>query len=187
MKKYFLISLLTILFLGVIAAPHAHAAPFCDPKSGQCTYTPLEPLPCPDGAGKCGQSGTDFGALVNNTFRLLLTFGALFAVVMLVVAGIGYMVSESGVDISRAKERAKAAMWGLLLLVMSVLILETINPQLLQLDKLGSDINNLRNGNAPAATPTPGAGTAPDAASINASFTPAKNCTGAVGCPTGAS
>jgi hypothetical protein len=64
-------------------------------------------------------------------FRLLISFGGLFAVVMLVIAGIGYMVSESAPDISKAKDRAKNALWGILLLTGSYIILNTINPQLI--------------------------------------------------------
>ena len=51
---------------------------------------------------------------------------------MLVVAGIGYMVSEAAVDIQKAKDRAVAALWGLLLLTGCWLILYTINPDLLK-------------------------------------------------------
>lgn len=97
-------------------------------KNGQCTYTPLEPLPTGD---LNAQNGTNFPAFVSGLFRVLISFGGLFAVVMLVVAGIGYMLSESALDIDKAKERAKAALWGLLLLTGSWLILNTINPRLL--------------------------------------------------------
>lgn len=97
---------------------------------GQITYVPLEPLPCPNGA--CDQSGTNFPSFVSTVFKVLIGFGGLFAVVMIVIAGIGYMLSESALDISKAKSRAQAALWGLLLLAGSWLILNTINPKLLE-------------------------------------------------------
>ncbi len=101
---------------------------------GVCTYTPLEPLPCPPGTANC-QSGTvNFPLFLSNLFRLLISVGGLFAVVMLVVAGIGYMISEGAGDIDKAKSRAKAALWGLLLLTSCWLILNTINPNLLKFD-----------------------------------------------------
>src|SRR3989344_1420792 len=97
--------------------------------TGQLTYTPLEPLPgTVDGWGETQQ----LPALLSALFKLLITLGSLFAVVMLVAAGIGYMVSEAAVDIQKAKDRAQAALWGLLLLTGCWLILYTINPDLLK-------------------------------------------------------
>jgi hypothetical protein len=98
--------------------------------NGTCTYTPLEPLPT-GLANKDAQNGNNFPAFLSGMFRLLISFGGLFAVVMLVIAGIGYMVSESAPDISKAKDRAKNALWGILLLTGSYIILNTINPQLI--------------------------------------------------------
>ena len=106
---------------------------------GKMTYIPLEPLPCPN--GPCDQSGTDFPAFVSTVFKVLIGFGGLFAVVMIVIAGIGYMLSESAIDTSKAKSRAQAALWGLLLLAGSWLILNTINPNLLKFDL--TSINSL--------------------------------------------
>src|SRR3989338_10027586 len=117
MKKTFL---LIILFVSLACIASA--------ATGQLTYTPLEPLPgTVNGWGETQQ----LPALLSAFFKLLITLGSLFAVVMLVVAGIGYMVSEAAVDIEKAKQRAQAALWGLLLLAGSWLILYTINPELL--------------------------------------------------------
>lgn len=125
MKNYPLIFFILFVLLmpfGALAA--VEQAP------GQITYTPLEPLPCPNGT--CDQSGTNFPSFVSTIFKVLIGFGGLFAVVMIVIAGIGYMLSESALDISKAKSRAQAALWGLLLLAGSWLILNTINPKLLE-------------------------------------------------------
>lgn len=97
-------------------------------KGGTCTYVPLEPLP------GVTQTGVDFSAFVSGMFRLLITLGGLFAVLMLVIAGITYMVASSPGQISSAKDRAKAALYGLLLLTGCWLILYTINPNLLRFD-----------------------------------------------------
>ena len=96
--------------------------------TGQLTYTPLEPFSAFD--AQAGAYG-NFAYYLNTIFKLLITLGSLFAVVMLVIAGIGYMVSEAAVDIEKAKQRARAALWGLLLLTGCWLILYTINPNLL--------------------------------------------------------
>lgn len=98
-------------------------------------------------------------------FRLLISLGAMFAVVMLVVAGIGYMISESALDIDKAKNRAKAALWGLLLLSMSWLILYTINLNLLKFNLLNQDINQVSGSSVP--TPQPAAATPSNAANYN--------------------
>src|SRR3990167_1387254 len=128
-KKLFLASFILMLFMSAFPAL---AQTTFDPNTGKGTYTPLEPLPCPNGS--CDQSGTDFPAFVSTVFKVLIGFGGLFAVVMIVIAGIGYMLSESALDTSKAKSRAQAALWGLLLLAVSWLILWTINPNLLKFD-----------------------------------------------------
>lgn len=132
----------------------AHAASGLNCAGGTCTYTPLEPLPTGDANA---QNGQNFPAFVSGLFRVLITFGGLFAVVMLVVAGIGYMLSESALDIDKAKDRAKAALWGLLLLAGSWLILNTINPELLNFKLLlpKSGTTQISNPVAPAANATP--------------------------------
>lgn len=124
----------------VVNAPSTRGGTFCN--GGVCTYTPLEPLP----GAAAGQTGTDFGAFMSGVFRVLITFGGLFAVVMLTVAGIGYMLSESRLDIDKAKTRARAALWGLVLLIGSWLILNTINPNILRFDLLRGAITTLQQG-----------------------------------------
>src|SRR3989344_4055106 len=119
MKKTFL--LLMVFFVSASIASAATA--------GQLSYTPLEPF---DAWHAQAGAYSDFAFYLNTIFKLLITLGSLFAVVMLVIAGIGYMVSEAAVDIEKAKQRARAALWGLLLLTGCWLILYTINPDLLK-------------------------------------------------------
>ena len=133
MKKTLILFILFVLLVPFGALAAVERAP------GQMEYIPLEPLPCPN--GPCDQSGTNFPSFVSTIFKVLIGFGGLFAVVMIVIAGIGYMLSESALDISKAKSRAQAALWGLLLLAASWLILFTINPKLLTFDL--TSVNNL--------------------------------------------
>ena len=138
MRKFLFIVVVFVSLSGV-----AYAA------AGDITYTPLEPLPCPN--GPCDQSGTNFPAFVSTVFIVLIGFGGLLGGVMIVIAGIGYMLSESALDTSKAKSRAQAALWGLLLLAVSWLILWTINPNLLKFDltsigKLNSGTTGAVNG-----------------------------------------
>ena len=128
MKKYLLTCLFAILLLASVVPHLTYAAdppPACDTSKGNLCYTALEPLP---GVPSSGQ--TDFGTLVNAFFKILLSVGALIAVGALAVGGITYMVSDVVDAISGAKRRMYAALWGLLIIIASYLILNTINPQL---------------------------------------------------------
>ncbi len=141
-KKLILISLLLVAASPLFAPVLAHAQTGgC--TAGVCTYVPLEPLP------GVNQTGINFSAFVSGMFRLLITLGALFAVLMMVIAGIGYMIAESGVSINQAKTRMWAALYGLLLLTACWLILYTINPNLLRFDLFNRDVPAVANSGAP--------------------------------------
>lgn len=100
-------------------------------SDGSLPYTPLEPLP------GVPQNGTaNFGALLQGLFTLLLSLGALIAVAALVVGGITYMVSDVVDRKHEAKTRMYSAVWGLLLLLASFLILNTVNPQLVNFSNI---------------------------------------------------
>lgn len=88
------------------------------------SYTPLEPIP--------GQDGTpaDFCGLLNLLFKVLIYLGGMIAVLFLVLGGIAYMVSEVVDKRTAARERIKASLIGLLILLASYLILFTVNPNL---------------------------------------------------------
>lgn len=96
-------------------------------ESTNLTYVPLEPLPGIDQSG-----GAQFGDLVAGFFRILINIGAFVAVTVLVIGGITYMVSEATVNKFIAKEKIKAAFFGLAILAGAWLILNTINPELLK-------------------------------------------------------
>lgn len=97
--------------------------------NGTINYVPLEPLTDWD-----GQPGAynNFSYYLNTIFKLLLTLGTMFAVVMLVYGGVMYMMSGAASGITVAKKRITSAFYGLALLAGAWLILYTINPQLLQ-------------------------------------------------------
>lgn len=94
---------------------------------GELCYTPLEPLP-----GDIYESGKpgSFGSLLSGLFRILISLGGLIAVLALVIGGIAYMTSDAVNKTEWARGRIRSALWGLLILISSVLILNTINPQL---------------------------------------------------------
>lgn len=114
--------------LPTTATPCAHA----NAANGGCDlgYTPLEPIP----ELTSGTDLTSAGSLpkiINAIFVIFITVGALIAVLMLTVGGVQYMISGGPADKNKGIQRAKAALWGILLIAASYLILHTINPQLL--------------------------------------------------------
>jgi len=113
-----------------ITDPAAETPPLTELVNTNLGYVPLEPLV---GVNQGGDSS--FGALIKGYFRILVNIGAFLAVVVLVVGGITYMVSESVATKFVGKERVKAAFIGLGILGAAWLILNTINPQLLTFDK----------------------------------------------------
>lgn len=99
---------------------------FC--QGGSCTYVPLEPLPfLPE---KYGPSSGSIGDWVTKGFRFLISAGAIVAVVMIVLGALTYMFSDVVGNKTKAIARIRNAMWGLVILVSSYLILYTINPEL---------------------------------------------------------
>ncbi|TSC69138.1 MAG: Uncharacterized protein G01um101456_337 [Parcubacteria group bacterium Gr01-1014_56] len=111
----------------------AHSVYAADPKCGDpgvLCYTPLEPIT----GFTSGMANVDLPTFLEGLFRILFSLGALLAVVMLVIGGIEYMVSEIPGVKNQGLKRAQAALWGMAILAGSYLILNTINPDLLKLD-----------------------------------------------------
>ena len=74
---------------------------------------------------------------VNAMFKASLAIGAMLAVLQLARAGFLYMGSDMWSKKAQAKHLMSDALFGLLLLLAIWLILNQINPQLLNLDVLG--------------------------------------------------
>lgn len=93
------------------------------------SYAPLESL------GDGGTVSTEnpasyFGQL----FWITLGIAAVLAVLMITIGGIRYMTSEAFDTKSAAKNQITAAVFGLILAFASLFILETINPDILNLN-----------------------------------------------------
>jgi len=97
------------------------------PGGAPIDYQPLSPLP---GA----ENITTTEEYLKTVFRTTIGIAAVLAVLMIVIGGLQYMTSEAIGDKQSAKDKMTYAIWGLLLAIASVLILQTINPQLLELD-----------------------------------------------------
>jgi hypothetical protein len=136
------------------------------PTQGQkLTYTPLEPLPGYI-TGVNGQ--TDISSYISSVFTILFVLGGLFAVVLIIIGGITYMASEVSIDgKGKAKKRIQNALWGLLLLIGSFIILHTINPQFINLNTIldptaGLPVNPSSSGGTQPNSPGAGPGSAQD-------------------------
>lgn len=96
-------------------------------NDGKLSYTVLEPI---RGLEEAQSGNVNFPALIAGFFKIIISFGAFLAVGALIFGGITYMVSDVVHKKSEALQRIQSALWGLLLLIASYLILYTINPQL---------------------------------------------------------
>ena len=67
-------------------------------------------------------------------YTLAIIIGALLAVVRIVIAGVKYVLSASAPTTAAAREDIKGSLLGLLLIIGAVVILNTINPELANLD-----------------------------------------------------
>jgi hypothetical protein len=133
MKKLLIYTIL-VLFFAVsgyatlaVAATAGTVAP-C--TTCNLTYQPLEPLLPPNSTASLTDPNSLPGIL-NVIFTILITVGALLAVLMLTIGGIQYMTSGTAGGKNVGMKRAQAALWGIVLIAGSWLILNTINPKLL--------------------------------------------------------
>jgi hypothetical protein len=140
--------LATIVIANPTTPPTCVAPQVLDPTTNTCvtpsvntktTYTLLTPLP---GMGLNGTSQTidtqksdtnpcPFGKYLNILIKLFLGICGVLAVVMIVMGGIEYMTSELASSKEAGKESIRNAILGLLLALGAYLILNTINPNLL--------------------------------------------------------
>jgi hypothetical protein len=127
MKKIFLTFFILMSFAPALAyaqSAQPQIPAFC--TNGTCTYTPLEPLP-----GQLQNGGSlTFSQYLSNIFTISIVTGAMVAVAVLVFSGITYMMSEALPSKDWGKRKMKQALWALLILLGSYLILSTINPSL---------------------------------------------------------
>ena len=83
--------------------------------------------------------GMSLTALVSTVFNFILMVGGLAAVVMVVWGGVKYLTSSGNASITRdAKKQIFAALLGLIILFSSWIILNTINPELVNIREPGS-------------------------------------------------
>ncbi len=79
------------------------------------------------------QNPLDLASFLNGFYVLMIAFGAVLAVIMIIIGGFQIMGSESYSSRDAGKTRIRQAILGLLILLLSYLILYTINPELTDL------------------------------------------------------
>lgn len=113
--------------------------------SAQTTSTIVNvEFPCPSGLGlgNC-QPSTDIPSYLNNLYKFAVGIAGALAVAMIVAGGVYYTISAGSSDKQReAKSMITSAIWGIILLFGSYLILRTVNPQItnLNLDFTGKPV-----------------------------------------------
>ena len=90
-------------------------------------YTLLEPI---GGLQKASTDG-NLSGLIGAVFRILFSLIALWAVGLFVAGGIMYMTTEIAGTFDKAKKMLWSALYALLILAGSYLLLSTINPDIL--------------------------------------------------------
>ena len=131
-KRGLLFALMGLIVLFWIGGVHdSHAQTITPSTNGDIgIYEPISPIP---GIGGTINLKENTGNYFQKMFQFALGIAGILAVLMIVIGGIQYMMSDAFTSKEDAKKRIWGALWGLLLLFASVIILETINPALLNL------------------------------------------------------
>lgn len=104
-------------------------------------------FPCPDNSGfnlgSCPPSA-NIPDYINNLYKFAVGIAGLLALGMIIGGGVYYTVSAGSSDKQReAKDMITSAVWGVVLLLGSYLILNTINPQITSLSLSFGDAGKL--------------------------------------------
>ncbi len=126
-KKHILNVMLLLVLLMVISPVISEAASIL--TTSPTTYTPLAPLPDLTSSNLQLQTSVDFKSYVTYAFNLLIALGAVAAVFMITWGGFEYMTTDAVQGKSEGLAKIQNAIYGLLLILSSYLILRTIDPR----------------------------------------------------------
>jgi hypothetical protein len=98
-------------------------------------YTLLEPLPCENLRANCTTEKVKFEQYVNIAFKLMFSLAIIIAIFRIVTGGFLYMTTDAVSGKHDGIEQIKTALWALLLIFGSYLILYFIDPKLVQIRK----------------------------------------------------
>ncbi len=127
-------------------------------QSGDIVYKPSVEIP---GIS----SDLSIESYMQALYLLAISVAAIMAVIKITIAGVKYMLSDVVTNKESAKKDIQGALFGLLIVLAAVLILETINPQLTQLDALQTGFTGAPSAIAPRSGGSSG-GTSADTSSF---------------------
>jgi len=122
---------LTLIFVALFIFTNNTGTVFADSCQSSTThYCLLAPL---GATTSVDMTTLDVGAYFNNIIKIFIGLLSVLAVVMVVIGGIQYMTSTSSGEKGGGKNRILNAIYGLVLVLASYMILRTINPKLVNL------------------------------------------------------
>ncbi|MBM3260835.1 hypothetical protein FJY93_00255 [Candidatus Kaiserbacteria bacterium] len=124
--------MIAVFYVATTMAAHAQGQP------GQQTFVSLSKIEQQSQKTSGMFADRDLPTFINRIFFFLITLGAMLAVGRLAYAGWLYMLGDNYGNLSKAKTIIGNVVIGLLLLLSIWLILNLINPQILNLDVLQS-------------------------------------------------
>lgn len=93
-------------------------------------YRLLEPIPYVETSA----GHTDAETYIPGVIKLVIALAGALAVIMIVIGGIQYMITDSLGTKANAKKTIENAIWGFVLTISAWLLLYTINPKLVEID-----------------------------------------------------
>lgn len=84
----------------------------------------------------------DFNAFINAVYITAISIAAMLAVIKIIIAGVKYMFTDIVTQKGAAKKDIKNSLFGLLIVLGAVLILQVINPELTTFDPEFSEVRN---------------------------------------------
>ncbi len=95
-------------------------------STAEHNYVPLAPI-----TGVVEGRNVTLNTYLPAMFKFLIGVAAVLAVIMITIGGIQYMSTDAIFEKSEGKERIRRALGGLFLALVAWLVLQTINPKLL--------------------------------------------------------
>lgn len=145
-------------YVAVKETPLAHSADCTETKSSQ--YCLLEPLPIKDSAGQdftmYDPATNNAASYINIIIKVFISIIGVLGVIMIILGGVQYMSTDAISKKEGGKEMITNSIFGLLLALASWLILNTINPNLtnINIDPPKGTAVTVTNGDGPPTVTT---------------------------------
>lgn len=148
MKKLFFLFILAVTIVPIIGLAQTPPAATPVPAPATTPYAPTWLVDFSPGSTAAGQD--TFSAYINILYVTSISLAALLAVVKIIIAGAKYMLSDIVSSKGDAIKDIQGSLFGLLLIICAVFILNVINPRL-----VGGGVGFTRSAEPAAYVPTP--------------------------------